>query len=49
MTPAWIAQLFVAAKAIIPPDFIGKIEINAFKGGISNINLNQSFKEDTAK
>lgn len=47
--PDWLEMLFKAVKPLLPPDFIGRIEINVFKGGISNINLNQSFKGDTAQ
>jgi hypothetical protein len=49
MMPPWLAAILTAAKPIIPKDFIGQIEINVFKGGITNVNLKQSFKEDTAK
>lgn len=45
---AWVAQVIAAVKPVLPRDFVGKIEINVFKGGISNVNLTQSFKEDTA-
>ena len=40
----WIEQLFAAVKPVIPAEFVGRIEINAFKGGITNIKLEQSFK-----
>ncbi len=49
MMPPWVEALMKVAREIVPRDFVGKIEINAFKGGISNINIQQSFKEDTAK
>jgi len=49
VTPEWISELMRAARRIIPRDFVGKVEINAFKGGLSNVNVQQSFKEDTAK
>ena len=45
MTPEWVAALIRAAKQIVPADFTGKIEINAFKGGVANVNVQQSFKE----
>lgn len=43
--PEWLRQLFVAIRPLIPRDFVGQIEINVFKGGVSNINLKQSFKD----
>jgi hypothetical protein len=50
MTPAWIAVLIQAIKANIPKDFVGQVEVNIFKGGVSNVNVRQSFKaEDPAK
>lgn len=48
MTPEWIRKLMEAARVIVPRDFVGQVEINVFKGGVSNINLKQSFKEDSA-
>lgn len=48
-SPDWIKRLTAVAKQIIPRDFCGKVEVNAFKGGISNVNVTQSYKEDTAK
>ena len=32
-------------KGNIPKDFVGQIEINIFKGDVSNVNIKQSFKE----
>lgn len=43
-TRCWVDQLFAAVKPVIPAEFVGRIEINAFKGGITNIKLEQSFK-----
>jgi hypothetical protein len=49
VTPEWVARLSDAAKCIVPREFVGQIELNMFKGGVSNVNLKQSFKvEDTA-
>lgn len=48
MTPAWVNQLFAAVKPLLPKDFVGRIEINVFQGGISNVNLTQSHKETGA-
>ena len=48
--PDWIRQLLKALKGTIPKDFVGQVEVNCFKGGISNVNVRQSFKEeDTTK
>lgn len=49
MTPEWVQKMIEAAKPTVPKDFVGRIEINVFKGGISNVNVVQSFKEETAK
>jgi hypothetical protein len=46
MMPPWVQKLFDAVKPTIPPDFVGRIEINVFKGGVSNVNVVQSFKEE---
>jgi hypothetical protein len=35
-----------AALSTLPSDFTGKIEINCFKGGVSNINIAWSVKTD---
>jgi hypothetical protein len=47
--PDWIKRVSDAIKPLLPQNFCGKVEVNAFKGGISNVNVTQSFKEDTAK
>ena len=50
MMPEWIQRLFGLLKREIPKDFVGQVEVNVFKGGISNVNVKQSFKEeDTTK
>lgn len=48
-TPPWVSALIKAAKELVPKEFVGRIEVNVFKGGVSNVNLLQSFKEDEAK
>ena len=45
-TPSWIEILITQLKGQIPVDFVGQIEINVFKGGISNINVRQSYKQE---
>lgn len=48
--PAWLTKISQQIKLDIPKDFVGNIEINVFKGGISNVNMRQSFKcEEVAK
>ncbi len=49
MAPEWVQQLILAAKRIIPKDFWGSVQINMQGGGVSNVNVNQSYREDTAK
>lgn len=49
MAPDWVLRLIAYAKQILPPEFVGKVEVNVFKGGVSNVNVTQSYKEDTAK
>ena len=48
MPPDWVQKLMAAARDLMPRDFVGQIEINAFKGGVSNVNVRQSFKGDQA-
>lgn len=45
MQPDWIRKIFDALKGQIPKDFVGQVEINIFKGEVSNVNIKQSFKE----
>lgn len=48
----WVRKLIVAAKEIVPKDFIGSVRLNCFQGGIANANVEQSVKpeqEDKAK
>lgn len=44
MTADWVQAFIKKIEGEIPKDFVGQIEINVFKGGISNINIKQSFK-----
>ena len=41
--PEWV----VAFLQNLPEQYTGRVEINFFKGGVSNVNLAQSIKEDT--
>lgn len=42
--PAWLDSLVAAMRTLISKEFVGQIEVNVFKGGISNVNLKQSWK-----
>jgi hypothetical protein len=46
MMPAWIQLLLVRLRGEIPKDFVGQVEFNCFKGGVSNVNVKQSYKEE---
>jgi hypothetical protein len=35
----------VWVQEVVPPEFVGRIEINVFKGGISRITVTQSYKD----
>ena len=43
----WVYKVMEAVRPHLPKDFIGQVELNVFKGGITNVNIKQSFKEDT--
>lgn len=46
----WVQRIMTALEGEIPEDFVGQVEVNVFKGGISNVNVRQSFKKEvTAK
>jgi len=49
MTPEWIQRLIQVVKQVAPRDFFGQVEVNVQGGAVSNVNVKQSFKEDTAK
>jgi hypothetical protein len=46
MTPPYVQALIATAKAVLPKEFVGRIELNVFKGGVSNVNILQSYKEN---
>jgi hypothetical protein len=46
MTPGWISQIIKVMRTLIPKDFVGQVEVNVFKGGVSHVNVKQSFKEE---
>lgn len=47
--PPWLHLFLIAAKPHIPKDFVGQIEVNVFKGGVSNVLVKQSYKEENTK
>jgi hypothetical protein len=34
----------IAATPCLPRDFCGQVEINVFMGGLTNVNIRQSYK-----
>lgn len=50
MADEWIQRLIAYVKTIAPKNFVGQVEVNIFKGGVSNVITKQSHKgEDTTK
>jgi len=49
MIPEWVLRFIQAIKGAAPPDFVGRVEVNIFKGGVSNVNVLQSFTEENSK
>lgn len=41
----WVQQVIRAVRPLLPPTFVGQIELNCFLGGISNVNVRQSIKQ----
>jgi len=46
MMPDWLRTILRLIKPQIPKDFVGQVEVNCFKGGITNVNVKQSYKEE---
>jgi hypothetical protein len=44
-TPEWIVALARAVKEVVPREFVGQIEVNLFRGVISNILVRRSYKD----
>lgn len=42
--PAWLSPILDLLRRQLPNDFVGQIEVNCFLGGISNVNVRQSYK-----
>jgi hypothetical protein len=43
--PGWLLRISRVVQEVVPPEFVGQIEINVFKGGISRITVTQSYKD----
>jgi len=43
--PAWIQELIRLVERTAPREFVGQVEVNIFQGGVSNVNLKQSYKK----
>jgi len=48
-TAEWVQRVRVAIGPLIPKAFVGTIEVHCFLGGIANVVVKQSFKEENAK
>jgi hypothetical protein len=46
--PPWLRALLRAIRPFLPVDFVGRIEINVFRGRTANANLTQSFRDDSS-
>jgi hypothetical protein len=42
--PAWLRVILRAIKPLLPADFVGQIQINAFKGGITTAAVDQTYR-----
>jgi hypothetical protein len=45
MTPEWVLSLIRYARDHMPKDFVGQVEVNCFKGNVSNVTVKQTYKE----
>jgi hypothetical protein len=43
----WVLKIMATVRPYLPKDFVGQVELNCFKGTITNANVRQSFKEDS--
>lgn len=44
--PQWMRTVIETVKEVIPREFVGQLEINVFRGGISHVNLKQSYRDE---
>ena len=47
--PDWVQLISAALKNRIPKDFVRQVEVNVFKGSVTNVNVKQSFKEEVLR
>jgi hypothetical protein len=45
VTPEWVLHLIAMARKVMPKDFVGQVEVNCFKGNVSNVTVKQTYKE----
>ena len=45
----WVQRIIAVIRPLLPAEFVGQIELNVFKGGITTVNVRQSFKADASK
>ena len=43
--PEWVSTLLALTRPVLPAGFYGSIEINVQDGGITNVNVKQSYRE----
>lgn len=46
---AWVNGILAVVGPLLPKDFYGQVELNIQGGGITNVNVLQSFKPATAE
>ncbi|HEV8642152.1 MAG TPA: hypothetical protein VGV13_13715 [Methylomirabilota bacterium] len=40
--PLWLFAIVAVARRVLPREWCGQIRLNVFKGGISNVNIEQT-------
>jgi hypothetical protein len=48
-TAEWVQRVRAAILPLVPKTFVGSIEVHCFLGGVANVVIKQSFKEENAK
>lgn len=43
-TPEWILRIMQVVRPLVPQDFVGLVEVNCFLGGVTSVNVRQSYK-----
>jgi hypothetical protein len=44
--PAWVREVVKVTTPHIPAEFVGRIELNVFKGGVATVAVLQTFKPE---